>query len=176
MSTWLPLLIILFALALAVGPVMWLKPSARDRRLATLRRRAAQAGVVVQMQALPAALGQGSAAVYSSRWQDTRRLQLGWALELQRVEHEMHFRGRWDWRNGRAAPPPAWEALREMLERLPEDACAVVGSEGGLGIQWQESAGEAGFRALESALVEFRPVIEEAIRLPGPAGNRENQA
>lgn len=172
MSGWLPLIIILFALALVVGPVMWLKPSARDRRLADLRGRAAKSGITVQMQALPAALGQGTAAVYYSRWQDKRRLQLGWRLELQRVEHEMHFAGRWDWRNGRAAPKPAWEPLRKMLDQLPGDACAVVASEGGLGIQWRESGGDAAYRALETALAEFRPTIEEAIRQPKPVEDR----
>ncbi|AMX02647.1 hypothetical protein SAMN05660479_00749 [Microbulbifer thermotolerans] len=170
MAGWLPLLILLFVLALVVGPVMWMKPSARDRRLAAMRARAAASGLAVQMQALPAALGQGTAAVYSSRWGDGRRLQLGWILELQRVEHELHFAGRWDWRNGRpAAPKSAWEPLRQMLKNLPEDACAVIAQENGLGIQWRESSGDAGFHALEAALAEFRPPIEEAIRQAAPA-------
>ncbi|MFC6635552.1 hypothetical protein [Microbulbifer taiwanensis] len=172
MSGWLPLIIILFAVALVLGPVMWLKPSERDRRLADLRGRAARSGMTVQMQALPAALGEGTAAVYYSRWQDSRRLQLGWILERQRVEHDMHFEGRWDWRNGRAAPQAAWEPLRQMLDQLPEGACALVASQNGLGIQWRETGGDSAFRSLESALGQFRPTIEEAIRQPKPAQDR----
>ncbi|WP_323844060.1 hypothetical protein [Microbulbifer magnicolonia] len=168
MSGWLPLIIILFAVALVLGPVMWMKPSQRDRRLADLRGRAAKSGMVVQMKALPAALGKGTAAVYYSRWADSRRLQLGWILELQRVEHEMHFAGRWDWRNGRAAPQPAWEPLRQMLDQLPKDACAISAHHIGLGVQWQEGGGDGAFQALENALGEFRPTIEEAIRQPKP--------
>ncbi|WP_346839886.1 hypothetical protein [Microbulbifer sp. SAOS-129_SWC] len=166
MAGWLPLIIILLAVVLVVGPVMWLKPSSRDRRLADLRQRAARAGMSVQMQPLPAALGEGSAAVYTQRWRDRRRLQLGWSLELQRMEHEMHFAGRWDWSGGRSAPEPAWEPLRELLAQLPRDACAVVASDSGLGVQWHEDSGESGMAALEGALPEFGPSIEEAIRQP----------
>ncbi|SDZ79113.1 hypothetical protein [Microbulbifer marinus] len=169
MSGWLPLIIIIFAVALVLGPVMWLKPNQRDRRLAKLRGSAAKAGMPVQMLPLPAAEGEGTAAVYYSRWEDARRLQLGWVLELQRVEHDMHFSGRWDWRNSRAAPKPAWEPLRQMLDQLPRDACAIVANQSGLGIQWQESGGDGAFSALQAVLDEFRPRIEEAIRRPKPA-------
>ncbi|MEX2962130.1 hypothetical protein [Microbulbifer sp. TYP-18] len=166
MASWLPLIIVLFALVLVVGPVMWIKPSRRDRDLAALRQRAAKAGMTVQMMPLPAALGEGSAAVYFGRWEDNRRLQTDWVLELQRVSHAMHFAGRWDWRNGRAAPQSARAALVEMLGVLPEDACAVVASRGGLGVQWRETSGDPGLAALEAALGRFRPLIEQAIRLP----------
>ncbi|WHI53039.1 hypothetical protein P3339_09865 [Microbulbifer sp. MLAF003] len=53
MSQWLPVIIIGFAIALVLGPVMWLKPNQRDSRLADLRGRAAQKGITVQIQALP---------------------------------------------------------------------------------------------------------------------------
>ncbi|SHE50539.1 hypothetical protein SAMN04487965_0036 [Microbulbifer donghaiensis] len=168
MSGWLPLIIILFAVALVLGPVMWLKPNQRDRRLAKLRGSAAKSGMPVQMLKLPAALGEGTAAVYYNRWGDSRRLQLGWVLELQRMEHDMHFAGRWDWRKGRAAPQPAWEPLRQLLDQLPRDACAIVANENGFGIQWQETGGDSAFSRLEATLNEFRPRIEEAIRQPKP--------
>lgn len=166
MSGWLPVIIILFAVVLVVGPVMWLKPSERDRRLASLRSGAAKSGLTVQMMPLPAALGEGSAAVYIRRWEDRRRLQTGWVLEQQRVEHEMHFSGRWDWRNGREAPEAAREPLRTMLLDLPADACAVISTESGLGIQWRETSGDTGASRIRRLLSEYRPTIEEAIRLP----------
>jgi len=173
MAGWLPLIIIVFAVVLVVGPVMWLKPSSRDRRLAELRQRAARTGLSVQMLPLPAALGEGSAAAYIQRWRDRRRLQLGWCLELQRMEHEMHFAGRWDWRAGRSAPEAAWEPLRELLAQLPRDACAVIAMAGGLGVQWREESGESGMSALERALPEFGPSIEEGIRQPRREGSAE---
>lgn len=166
MSGWLPLLIILFAVVLVVGPVMWLKPSTRDRRLAELRGNAAKAGLTVQMMPLPAALGEGTAAVYICRWEDRRRLQTGWVLERQRVEHEMHFAGYWDWRNGRTAPQAARDPLRKMLSALPADACAIIATDAGIGVQWRESSGASGAEKLQSLLSEFRPDIEERIRLP----------
>ncbi|KUJ84891.1 hypothetical protein AWR36_004440 [Microbulbifer flavimaris] len=165
MSGWLPLLIILFAVALVVGPVMWMKPSDRDRKLAGLRQRAIRAGMTVKMKPLPTALGEGTAAVYYNRWEDPRRLDVGWNLELQRMSHDLHFSDRWDWA-GKAAPEASWQLIRELLKRLPEDACAIHSTRGGLGIQWQERSGDKGFETVEQALKQMRPEIEEAIRQP----------
>lgn len=166
MSSWLPLIIILFAVALVIGPVMWLKPSSRDRRLASLRQNAASAGLKVQMQALPASQGEGNAAVYFSQWRNPRRLQTGWTLELQRMSHEMHFDGVWDWRKGRQAPELAHKPLKELVGKLPADATAIICGDSGLGVQWRERSGEDGLKVIENALTELRPVIEEAIREP----------
>ncbi|SDK23273.1 hypothetical protein [Microbulbifer yueqingensis] len=164
MGSWLPLLIILLAVALVIGPVMWLKPSGRDRRLASLRQRAAAAGMIVQMSALPESRGEGTAAVYIARWEDPRRLLTGWVLELQRMAHDMHFSGRWDWRNDRSAPEKAWQLLREMLAALPDDALGIHATQAGLGVQWREQTGDRGMDMLVTALEEFRPAIEDAIR------------
>jgi hypothetical protein len=170
MDGWIPVVVIIFAMTLVVGPVMWLKPSQRDQRLASLRQRAAKAGLNVQMLPLPAAAGEGTAAVYFARWQNPRRLRTGWTLELQRMAHEMHFSGYWDWRNGRAATETAWPLLRNLLQQLPADATAVICSESGLGVQWRETSGDAGMAALEKALTDSRPLIEEAIRQPQRSG------
>jgi len=166
MASWVPLLIILLAVVLVIGPVMWLKPSSRDRRLASLRQAAASAGFRVQMQKLPVSQGEGTAAVYFSGWRNPRRLSTGWGLEIKRMQHEMHFSGVWDWRNGRHAPEAAASPLRELLSQLPADSLAVLATEGGLGVQWRESSGDAGFKAIQHALTELRPIIEEAIRQP----------
>ncbi|WGL17267.1 hypothetical protein PVT68_02955 [Microbulbifer bruguierae] len=172
MSSWLPLIVIVFAVALVIGPVMWMKPSSRDRKLADLRQRAATSGLKVQMQPLPASQGTGSAATYFSHWRNPRRLQTGWALELQRMSHEMHFEGVWDWRKGRAAPEPALAPLKELIAALPADATGVYAADAGLGIQWGERSGNAGLAAIQAVLESQRPLIEEAIRQyqPGTPG------
>ncbi|AWF81842.1 hypothetical protein BTJ40_13965 [Microbulbifer sp. A4B17] len=164
MSDWLPVIIIGFAIALVLGPVMWLKPNARDSRLADLRSRAAQAGITVQIQALPAALGDGTAAVYYQRWQNRKDLRVGWVLDKQRIDHELNFSGVWDWADGQPAPQEAWKYLRQMLETLPRDACAITATPVGLGIQWPESGGNQAFQKLMKSLDEYTPLIEEAIR------------
>ena len=168
MASWLPIIAIIFAVVLVIGPVMWLKPSSRDRKLAELRQRAASAGLKVQMQTLPASQGVGNAAVYFAQWRNPRRLQTGWGLELQRMEHEMHFDGIWDWRNGRQAPEAAHAPLKELLGMLPADACAVYANDSGLGVQWGERSGDDGLSKVQDALTGMRPVIEEAIRLSAP--------
>lgn len=166
MASWLPIIIVLFAVALVIGPVMWLKPSSRDRKLAELRQRAAASGLAVQMQPLPESQGEGNAAVYFSQWRNPRRLQTGWALVLQRLSHEMNFDGVWDWRKGREAPEAARQALKELLSSLPADTLAVFANDSGLGVQWRERSGDAGLASIQDSLASARPVIEEAIRLP----------
>ncbi len=44
MASWVPIVVIIFAVVLVIGPVMWLKPSSRDRKLAELRQRAGEEG------------------------------------------------------------------------------------------------------------------------------------
>lgn len=166
MDFWTVILVILFAIALALGPIFWVKPSNRDRRLASLRQCAAQKGLAVQIQPLPKALGSGTAAVYFARWQNPSRLQTGWGLELQSMDHEMHFAGNWDWHCDRAAPGAAEQALLKLLQHLPGDATAIVCSDTGLGIQWRETSGEEGFNTLYKALLTFTSTIEGVIREP----------
>ena len=45
--TWL---LIILVLVVAFGPVLWLVPSKRDKRLAALRSRARSAGLIVEMR------------------------------------------------------------------------------------------------------------------------------
>ncbi|WP_181954058.1 hypothetical protein ACONUD_04320 [Microbulbifer harenosus] len=175
MSSWLPIIIIIFAVTLVIGPVMWLKPSSRDKKLADLRQRAASSGLKVQIQPLPESQGKGTAAVYFSQWRNPRRLQSGWGLELQRMPHDLNFDGVWDWRNKREAPEVAKPSLKELVSMLPADATAIFANDAGLGVQWQERSGDRGLDAILHALSAMRPVIEEAIRLPQPGGNSDGK-
>ncbi|WP_299944082.1 hypothetical protein [uncultured Microbulbifer sp.] len=169
MSEWVPVIIIALVIGLVLGPVMWLKPNRRDRQLADMRSRAARAGITVQIQALPAPAGRGTAAVYSHPWRDRKGLQVGWSLQRQRVAHELNFAGCWDWGSARAAPQSAWHHLHQLLEKVPVDTDAVVATDVGLGIQWRETGGGQAFAKLLSALAEFSPLIEGVIRKPSPA-------
>lgn len=166
MEFWTAMLVIVLVVALMLGPILWLKPSARDSRLASLRQRAAQNGLTVQMQPLPAALGEGSAAVYFAHWQNPHRLQTGWRLELRSMCHEMYFAGKWDWYREQPAPAAAWDTLRRLLQQLPGDATAVDCSDIGLGIQWREASGDDGFNILQRTLSAFSPLVEQSIRRP----------
>ena len=48
--TWL---LIILVLVVAFGPVLWLVPSKRDKRLSALRSRARSAGLIVEMRRIP---------------------------------------------------------------------------------------------------------------------------
>ncbi|GAB2889793.1 hypothetical protein ACCI51_16505 [Microbulbifer echini] len=168
MSEWLPVIIIGFAITLVLGPVMWLKPSQRDSRLADLRGRAARQGITVQIQTLPAALGEGTAAVYYYRWGERKRLQIGWVLQRQRILHELNFSGSWDWGSRVKAPQAAWPYLHQLLNSLPADCCAIIATDVGLGVQWRENGGVKAFSQLSDSLAEYAPLIESAVRKVSP--------
>ena len=53
MSATLIWLVVALVVALAVGPILWLLPSKRDRRLAEIRAAARRAGLVVEIAAVP---------------------------------------------------------------------------------------------------------------------------
>ena len=48
--TWL---LIILVLVVAFGPVLWLVPSKRDKRLSALRSRARSEGLIVEMRRIP---------------------------------------------------------------------------------------------------------------------------
>ena len=48
--TWL---LIILVLVVAFGPVLWLVPSKRDKRLSALRSRARAEGLIVEMRRIP---------------------------------------------------------------------------------------------------------------------------
>jgi len=186
--TWL---IIIVVLIVAFGPIMWLVPSKRDRRLAAMRQQARQEGLLVEMRRLPKV---GAApeervtagarvlepvqdvAVYQRPLQ--RRLRnlpawrllrggpgiegpSGWAFEIGKKPHDKHMNA-------------ALQALEPTFARLPEDVLALECEERMLGAYWLERAPSgpaevsvladtltSGARALEALDAALEPEPDE---------------
>ncbi|MEX1033317.1 MAG: hypothetical protein WDZ30_08150 [Cellvibrionaceae bacterium] len=153
---WVPILITVLVIALAAGPVMWLRPTPYQRRIAELRGRAAQLGLRVQLVPL-ARLGiagtradADSVAGYGLPWiqsaEDDNRVirQLAnrpWCLVRGRMNHDLHFSGWWDWLKGKQADREWHESLRRLIGELPDDVIALENNQQGLWLYWWERGG-----------------------------------
>lgn len=137
--TWL---IILFAVMLAISPVLWLKPSPRQRRVARLRDAAVRAGVVVRLESPPLHEARGVMPAY--RWPYPPR-RPGPDFVLVRDAHAAAelkpFGHGWRWRVEPLRPlGEAAEAhLEALATRLPQDALVLESRPASLTLWWWES-------------------------------------
>lgn len=134
--------IIVAVLLLMVSPVMWLKPSARQRRVAPLRSAAMKAGVKVVLEKPP--LHGIETAMPGYRWSypsDALGPRFVLVRSAEASEVLKPFVADWRWRIEplRALPPAAHEPLEALLTRLPQDALVVESSETGITLWWWES-------------------------------------
>ncbi|WP_111414711.1 preprotein translocase subunit YajC [Billgrantia lactosivorans] len=135
-------LVILAALLLMIAPVMWLKPSPRQRRIVPLRNAAARAGVKVVLEKPP--LHGSGTAMPGYRWSYPAaapgpRFLLVRASEASDVLKPCVADWRWRIEPLRPLPEPAREALESLLTRLPQDALVVESDEAAITLWWWES-------------------------------------
>ncbi|WP_254275278.1 preprotein translocase subunit YajC [Halomonas sp. 3H] len=147
---------ILFALMLVISPVMWLKPSPRQRRIADLRSQVMRAGVSVKLESPPLHGIKTAMPVY--RWHYPQE-RPGPDFLLVRDSHAADalkpFAHGWRWRHEplRPLPAPLETRLRSLLGRLPQDALVVESGARALGLWWHESQG---FERVSTYLEDFQ--------------------
>jgi len=186
--TWIVIVVVLLV---AFGPVLWLVPSKRDRRLTALRGRARTEGLVVEIRHLP-----------KLDWRPEDRVSAGGKVREPVIEcaaYSLRFGRRLGhlpgWRVLRVAtdgPPdpfPSWrydqrpkgegrryleqmlEPVRRTLAGLPDDVAGFEVNSTGLSVYWLERPGShpdtvselaAGLRALEAALGALEREIDAA--------------
>ncbi len=137
--TWL---FILLVLLLVVSPVMWLKPSPRQRRVSALRTAAIKTGLTVKLEKPPLHGIETAMPAYRWRYPQDRP---GPDFVLVRDDHASaalkSFAHGWRWRREPLRPlPEALESrLKALLERLPQDAIVVESHRHALALWWWES-------------------------------------
>ncbi|MCV6614709.1 MAG: hypothetical protein OIF35_07000 [Cellvibrionaceae bacterium] len=138
------IILIVVAVAMVVGPVMLMKPSGRDRQLASLRQQAIEQGLQTRLTSLPEALKQYShaptIAVYQRRWQRGKWQGQADAMLLLRQPygHGLHFCEQWDWQQPPLPPLAPSEGLSQLLTGLHETVLAVEFGPLGAGLYWLE--------------------------------------
>ena len=139
-------IIIVVVVAMMVGPIFMMKPSGRDAREAKQRDKARELGLSVCLNKLPSEIGLQQAntyAIYSLAW-PAKKLKNDesvprWTLEQKKYEHDIHFKGRWDWFDGRKAPEKDHAALLGFLNGVPVGIVALSSNQAGLSVYWDES-------------------------------------
>jgi len=151
-------LIIVVILLVAFGPILWLRPSRRDRRLVALRGQARADGLRVQMRRYPkldllpedrvTAGGKRletllEAAVYLKPLDPKLRILPGW--RIQRGTEGLPAWPGWVFELGKrpdsALLRPMLQALEPLLARLPADVVALECEPREIGVYWLERPG-----------------------------------
>lgn len=156
-------IIILLAIGLVVGPVLYFMPTRRDRRLAAIRLEARRCGLVVELRSVinldaPAEErvspgGERLAPVHSSvSYAMPLRARLETLPPWRLLRSE---RTGWQFDTERATPSELLGRLRPLLPALPEDAVALELDGGRLACYWLERFPADGdtVKALKAALV-----------------------
>jgi len=144
---WIVIGLVLLA---AFGPVLWLLPSANDRRLTKLRGRARTLGLEVEIVRLPdvnaapeervTAGGrrrEPTVAATAYRLPCPRKLTRAPAWRLLRGGDVGPLSG-WQWDGAPAGSPAYWAKLAPVLARLPADALACAAQPHAVCCWWRE--------------------------------------
>ena len=142
------ILVIIFAVAMMVGPVFMLQPSRRQRHLADTRTSAAKLGLTVRLAKRSAdkSLSKKAIAVYTAGWpvHEGKKFSPG-AIVLARVDyqHELHLAEYWSLVSGNLIlDSPVRPVLEKHLQTLSPSIQGVEVNAGGVGLYWSEREGE----------------------------------
>lgn len=155
-------LIIVFILIFVAGPVMWLKPSPRQKRQMGLRTRARQQGVDVKMAKPPLHYFKGTMPAY--RWYYPNSMP-GPDFVVLREENASEAlapcHAGWRWRIAplRPLPEEAQALLMALLERLPRDAVVIESTPQSLTLWWWESQTAERFITYATDFQQLREVL-----------------
>lgn len=135
--------VIALVIAIVLGPLLMLKPSSGMQKIAALRVKAMQMGLIVQAHRHPGITQEGQWMFYLMPWPSftTTAKVVTWVLLQKNFSHEVHLKGQWDFQT----PAPNEEIgqiLKTHLESLPEHIIGVESTTAGLGIYWNEYGGE----------------------------------
>lgn len=151
--TWL---IVFIVVALILAPVMWMMPSAAQKRQAIMRERARKLGLMVNIVDLP-----------QSHRAKVRKesVSKGVSYSLRIARQKGWQRPHWFiWREQPAGepaaaelPPPAiLERLQSLREQMPADMVGLESNESGYSVYWQERGDSAAVDNIAALLEEVR--------------------
>ena len=177
MNSWYPVIFIVLAIAMAVGPVLMIRPSKRQQRLSHLRAKALKLGLRVHL--LPLAES-STVPAYCLPWQENKKNQSSsknqipqvsqipqsrqvWILKKMAFSHELHFQQRWDWLNHSPADNCFHAAIRHYLDAVPaglaEHIQAIGNGPQGLCCYWDEIGGEEALDHLQTGLLSLSEAL-----------------
>lgn len=153
MDSWVPLVFIVLAVAMAVGPVLMLKPSKYQQRLADLRSKALSMGLRVHM--LPLEGVQEPVPAYCKPREDKDADRSPWVLLRTGYSHEVNFHNEWAWQKDLRAEECWHERILLLLDSAPAQLLAIGNGPQGLCCYWDERGGEAVLTKINDMLNEL---------------------
>jgi len=135
------ILIIVLAVCLMLGSMLWVLPSAQERQQMVLRRQAMRMGIQVQLSKLDNPnnpFDKIHCVAYRLPRKQVEKGIKSWLLYGKAVTRNAEIG---DWGFGARAPRPETsylERLKPLLTRLPEDAIALELTPGAVGVYWRE--------------------------------------
>lgn len=162
---WFFFLLLFLVFAMIVGPILLIKPSPRQQRIAQLRTKAGSLGLRVSLQNHA---GQ-SIAVYEKPWPRNEQQRYGgqeWSLERQSYQHEIHFNEWWAWKGNKPRADAVLAILQEKLTELPKGVMAIEANGLGLRCYWSEQGTEETLKQLAGWLTDTSDAIWPYVRRP----------
>lgn len=171
---WTTWLIVGFAFAMVVGPVMMLMPSPGQARVAKLRTMASQKGFSIRARREKLG-GMDSAPretmVYSLSWptDEARKSasDLQWQMDKSNYDHGTHFFKHWEWKIEVAFSEAQRRHVLQALEAVPEGVTSIGINPMGAFCVWDEASRGQTQEALLSQLFEFLSHLMGGFCLPG---------
>nr|WP_298058316.1 preprotein translocase subunit YajC [uncultured Halomonas sp.] len=155
-------LIIVVILMFVIAPVMWLKPSPRQKRQVALRSHITKQGVTIKMEKPPLHHFRGTMPAY--RWhypQEAPGPDFLLVRDSNASEALAPYYAGWRWRIAplRPLPETATAPLKALLERLPQDALVVQSTPYALTLWWWESQTAERFATYLPAFQQLRDAL-----------------
>lgn len=146
--------------AMVVGPIMMLQPSASQRRQEQLRATATAFGLRVKIMSLPRQATDtdtpGALPMYClPRVQANVEQVSTWLLLRGAYIHEAHFFAEWQWFGAGQASALEQQWLCIHLPRLPKSVAAVSSTPEGVCVYWSEAGGEKVLQGLAELLRSY---------------------
>jgi hypothetical protein len=146
---------------MAVGPIMLMKPSKRDQRIASLRQEAAQQEMHIRLSSFE----DKPTAVYSIHVELPKSI-IPWLLLKQSYTHGLHFHGPWEFQedSDSSSKPTINNALQkeliDFLDRLPADIVGVELGKQTVGLWWKEKPNGMTVMDLKDQLKALAAIIQ----------------
>lgn len=157
--TWL---LIIFCLAVAVSPLLWMKSSPRQLQITQFRKIARELGVNVNLHKRPEARETEKrleSMFYWLPWRDRKTIE-PWVLHRHSNRgRESDFQG-WQWVD-RKADIEWQEIISETLPRLPSGVTAIIVKRAGIGVIWDERGDLSSAQKICDLIKQMRKKGEE---------------
>jgi len=158
-------LLIIFCLAVALSPLLWMKSSPRQRQITQCREVARSLTINVNIRRRPDARESEQrldTVFYWLRWRDNKQME-PWILHRHSNRGwQSDFQG-WQWISRQASVE--WTPIIELaVASLPSGVTAIIANRQGVGVIWDERGKPSTVEEIHGCIDQLRKKGEEIYR------------